>query len=87
MIFKDIIDSWTNPLILKIKVSPNSKKNELFSVMDNWVFKVRLKAIPEKWKANKELIDFLSNELGVNKNQIKILSWLSDKNKIVKVDF
>jgi uncharacterized protein YggU (UPF0235/DUF167 family) len=55
--------------------------------MDNGVFKIRLNAIPENWKANKELINFISIELWVNKNNIKILSWLTDKNKLVKVDF
>ena len=34
--------------LFKIKVVPNSKKTEFFSVMDNGIIKVRLKSLPEK---------------------------------------
>jgi uncharacterized protein YggU (UPF0235/DUF167 family) len=87
MNFKNNINIINNSLILKIKVIPNSSKNELFTIMSNWVYKIRLKAIPENWKANKELINFISYELWIKKSQIKLISWLTDKNKIVKIDF
>jgi len=87
MKLKDNIQTTNSSIILNIKVIPNFSRNELFSIMDNWVYKIRLKAVPEKWKANIELIKFISKELKINKSQINILSWFTNKNKILKIDF
>lgn len=73
--------------LFKIKIIPKQPRNEFFSVLDDWTLKIRIKAIPEKWKANKELIKFLSKELEVNKNNIEIVAWASDQVKIIKVRF
>jgi len=70
---------------LKIKVIPNQPKTEFFSVMDDGVLKIRLRAIPEKWKANKELIKFLSKELNIPKEKISISSWSTGKSKRIKI--
>jgi len=87
MILKNYIKIINNSTVLKIKVVTNSNKNEFFSIMDNWVFKIRITATPENWKANKELINFICWELSVKKNQVNLISWLTDKNKLVRVDF
>lgn len=87
MNLKDNINIVNNFVILKVKIVPNSNKNELFSILSDWVFKIRIKQIPENWKANIELIKFLSEELWINKKQIKILSWNTQKIKIIKIDF
>jgi hypothetical protein len=47
MILKNYINIINNSVVLKIKVVTNFNKNELFSIMDNGVFKIRLNAIPE----------------------------------------
>lgn len=72
------------PKILKIKVSPNSSKNELKTMADG-TLKVHLKAPPVDGKANEELIKFLSKEWKIPKSKILILKGLMSKNKIVEV--
>ena len=84
MEIKDYID--TNNAYFKIKVVTNSNKTEFIWIMDNWVLKIRLKSLPEKWKANIELIKFLSGELNINKNAIKIISWHTNHFKIINID-
>lgn len=84
MNIKDYIDIDWNTWLLRVKVSPNSSKNEVFSVLDDKTVKIRIKAVPEKWKANKELIKFLSKELWIRKNDIEIVAWASDQIKILK---
>ena len=76
-------DKW----YFRVKVMPASYKTELYSILDDWTLKIRLKAPPEKWKANKELIKFFSKELWVKEQMIKIISWLTDKIKLIRVDF
>lgn len=72
-------------IFVKIKVSPNRSKNEFFSMLWDDIFKIRIKSVAEDWKANKELISFLSKELEISKNNIEILSWSQDKLKLIKI--
>ena len=59
---------------LRIKVIPKSPKNEVTEIMKDEsgeeTIKIRIKAIPEKGKANTELIKFLSQELAIPKSNI-----------------
>jgi len=86
MKIKDYITFEKNIWIAKIKVTPKSNKNEFFSVLDDWTLKVRIKAVPENWKANKELINFLAKEFWVKKSQIEVMHWKTDQNKLVKIN-
>ena len=72
-------------LYLKLKINPNSAKNEIKAVMTDETVKINISAQPEKGKANKELIKFLSNQFAVNKNNIKIISGASDRLKLIKI--
>lgn len=71
---------------LKIKVTPNQSRSELFNVLEDGTYKIRIKAIPEKWKANIELISFLSKELNISKDIIEIMSWAGDSTKIIRIN-
>jgi len=70
---------------LTIKVNPGSAKSQIKNIMTNGVIKIDIAAAPEKGKANKELIKFLSKEFGVNKNDIEIKSGETEKLKVVKI--
>lgn len=49
--------------------------------------KIRIKAVPEKGKANEELIKFLSKELSIPKDQITIISGKSTQLKLIRFDY
>lgn len=85
MDLNDYIKINWNYWFLEIKVVPNASKTELKWLMWDWVLKLRLHAVPEKWKANKALIDFISNSLWIKKSSIEVISWLTSKNKLVKI--
>lgn len=72
---------------LKLRIIPNSKNTEIFWLMENGILKVKIKSVPEKWKANKELIDLIAKTLKIKKTSIDLVSWLTDKNKLLKIDF
>ena len=67
---------------LRIKVKPSSNKNKIVK-MENGVFKIWLKSVPEKGKANKELQKYLKKITGI---PIKITSGLTSENKIIEFD-
>ena len=47
--------------------------------------KIRVKAAPERGKANEELIKFLSKELDVSTAQISIISGKTDRIKLIRI--
>ena len=74
-----------NPDYLRIKVLPKSPKNEVVDILDDNTVKIRIKAVPEKGKANKELIKFLSKELDLPKERVQIISGKTDSVKLIKI--
>jgi uncharacterized protein len=70
---------------LRIKVLPKSPKNEVVEILDDETIKIRIKAVPERGKANAELIKFLSKELNVQRDQISIISGKTEQLKLVKI--
>lgn len=87
MELKDYVKIEKNQWFLKIKVVPNSRLTWFSDVMWDWTIKIRLNSVAEKWKANMELIDYLSKIFDVKKSSIKIIYWQTDKNKLVRIDF
>ena len=69
----------------KIKVIPRSRKTEFAGVMDDGALKVKLAAVPEDGKANKELCAFLATHHGVPQSQVSVISGATSQRKIVRV--
>ncbi len=74
-----------NKAYFKVKITPKQAKNEFFAVLEDGTLKIRIKAIPEKWKANKEIISYFSDELNIDKKNIEIISWATDGVKIIRI--
>lgn len=72
-------------MILMVKVLPNAHKNSIEGMKDG-VLKVRIKAPPDKGKANEELISFLAETLQISKSQISLISGHSSRLKKLKIE-
>jgi len=77
---------------IRVKVTPNSTKTELYDISqeniderDVTTYKIRLNALPEKGRANQELISFLTKHLSLPKNTITIISGKTDRLKLIKI--
>ncbi|MDA1060416.1 MAG: DUF167 domain-containing protein [bacterium] len=75
---------------LRIKVIPKSPKSEIVETMTDGdgeeTIKIRIKAVPEKGKANAELIRFLSKEYNVPRSNIAIISGKTEQIKLIRID-
>jgi uncharacterized protein len=71
--------------LLQVKVHPGSARNEITGISAG-VLQVKIAAPPEKGKANKELIDFLSESLGVRKASITIVKGETGHSKWVTIE-
>lgn len=68
---------------LNIRVIPNAKQNKL--VKEENRYKIYLTSPPVEGKANKALVDFLSEHFKVKKNKIKIVKGLKSRDKLVEI--
>ena len=78
---KDVEDG----LIIKIKIVPNSSKNDL--IFEEEFIKIKVTAQPIENKANKALIEFLSKLLKIPKTSIEILKGETSKEKTLLIKF
>jgi uncharacterized protein (TIGR00251 family) len=69
---------------VEIKVIPNAKKDKVETEPDGCL-KVWLKAEPREGKANERLVKILSSFYNVDKGDIKIVSGLTSKKKIISL--
>lgn len=76
-----MIKETENGLIIKLKIVPNSSKNEI--ILEDEFIKVKVTALPIENKANKALIEFLSKQFKIPKTKIYILKGETSKEKTV----
>ncbi len=69
-------------LILNVKVIPGAGMNQIAGVK-NQELVTRIKAIPEKGRANKELVKFLADKLHIPKSDIEISRGERSRHKII----
>jgi len=70
---------------LEFYVKPNSRKAGVEGIHGGRI-KVRIKAPPEKGKANKELVDMISKVTGVSKDRISIKAGITSNYKRVVIE-
>ena len=69
---------------LKVKISPNAKKNEIIGWFGDQL-KIKISAVPEKGKANVELVNFLSEKLEIPKDFIEIIAGHTSSSKFLEI--
>lgn len=71
-------------MIITVKVTTGAKKERIEK--DNERIKVYLSVSPTKGKANKRLIEMLSEHFGIKKHNIKIIKGLTARNKLIEIN-
>ncbi len=74
---------------LRIKVIPKSRETKIAEIMEDGdgeiTIKIRIKAAPEKGKANKELLKFLAHYFDRPVEQFEIISGKTEQLKLIRV--
>ena len=70
-------------LLIKVKIIPNSSKNDI--ITENGTIKVKVTAQPIENKANKSLIEVISKKLKVPKTSIEIVRGQTSKEKTLLI--
>ncbi len=76
-----MIKDTQNGLLVTIKISPNSRTNEIIKTETET--KIKITAQPIDGKANKGLVEFLSKKFRIPKTSIQIVKGETSKEKTV----
>lgn len=72
-------------LSLAVHVIPRSPVTAWAGVRSDGSFKVRLHAVPERGRANEELVRFLAAELDIGREQVEIVAGHTSTQKQVRI--
>ena len=70
--------------MINVKVHTNSKKNEVIKI-DNYNYEIYTNVVPENGKANKNVIELLSDFFKIGKTRIKIVKGEKNKIKVIEI--
>ncbi len=75
----------TQPIVIRVRVKPNSRLSTLEQVNDGtWM--AQLKAAPVDGKANEELIALIAARFACRKSAVSIKSGASGRMKLVRIE-
>jgi uncharacterized protein (TIGR00251 family) len=76
-------------LFAHVQVVPNADRDAIVGIVQDEYgrdyLKIRIKAVPEKGKANKALLKFLAKEWGCTQTELEIVSKPTIKTKTIRV--
>ena len=76
----DFSSKWS----FEVRLIPRSSRNRIVGEY-NGALKVQLNAPPVEGEANRALVRFLANELGLKRSQVELVSGFKNKNKRLAV--
>jgi hypothetical protein len=71
-------------MLIKIKVFPKSKKEELI-IKDKDSFDVKIKEKPIEGKANEAVIEILASHFNIPSKKLRIIKGSRTRNKIIEI--
>ena len=74
----------SNEVRISLRIQPGAPKNAVAGLV-NGVWKIRVTAPPVEGKANRELIEYLSDVLDVPKSNITIVKGETGRDKVVSI--
>ena len=68
-----------------VRAIPGATKTEVSEILEDESVKIKIAAVPEKGKANAELIKFLAKQFSVSKSAIEIVSGATARMKLIAI--
>jgi uncharacterized protein (TIGR00251 family) len=70
---------------ITVRVQPNASRNEVVAITGD-ILKIKIAAPPVEGKANRRLIEFLSERLNVSKSRLSVLKGENGRNKVIAIE-
>jgi len=68
---------------IKVRVNPRAQRTEIYEILPDGTYKIRIKETPIKGKANKALVKYLSKVLKIPRSRIRIVSGDKSREKLI----
>lgn len=72
-------------LVLQLKITPKSPQNAWSGTLDDGTLKVRIAAVPEKGRANAELLRFLAQQFDLPLHSVQLITGAASTRKQVRL--
>jgi len=72
-------------VVIVVQVQPNTSQNKVIRFEDGILY-LRIAAPAVKGKANRELLNFLSDILGVGKTSLTIVKGITNRRKVIAIE-
>jgi uncharacterized protein (TIGR00251 family) len=72
-------------ITIKVRVEPRSTRKGVAGIVGD-ALKIRLNSPPVGGAANKELVEILSEELGIRKTALNIIKGRSSRDKVIEIE-
>ncbi|HOW13060.1 MAG TPA: DUF167 domain-containing protein, partial [Candidatus Pacearchaeota archaeon] len=72
-------------MLIKVKVYPNSKKEEIIKKSDD-SFEIKVRAEAKRGEANKEVIEILSSYFNISDSKIRLIKGFKERSKIFEIN-
>ena len=73
------------PAYIPVRVIPKSGSLAVGDKMADGTWKIKLKSLPEKGSANAELVKFLAKLLHIPRENVRIISGQTSRNKTLQI--
>ena len=70
---------------LALRVTPRASQNKIVGLLGDGTIKVHIAAPPEDDDANKELVAYLAEVLGVPKSRVEIVAGNTGRDKLISI--
>lgn len=71
--------------LLKVRAVPNAKKTQVVGFLGDAV-KIKVQAVPEGGRANKELETFLAESLALPRKQVSVQVGETARDKLIRIE-
>ncbi|NJL92594.1 MAG: DUF167 domain-containing protein [Anaerolineae bacterium] len=69
-----------------VRVVTRASRTELAGVQEDGILKVRLTESPDDGAANRQLIEFIAQTLGISPNKVEIVAGENSRDKLLSID-
>lgn len=77
--------SETSFFLLKVRAVPNAKKTQVVGFLGE-ALKIKVQAVPEGGRANRELTGFLASALGLPRGNVSVQTGETARDKLIRVE-
>jgi uncharacterized protein len=70
---------------LAVRITPRASRNQIVGALHDGTIKIRIAAPLDEQQANSELVEFLSEILGIGKSRIEVVAGATGRDKLISV--